>query len=54
MEKNFDKKPHSSDEEVPEVVKNEPDDVPAAKTIHWAVWVAIIIMLIVFVYMWRR
>ncbi|WP_158500283.1 hypothetical protein ACFX5U_09745 [Sphingobacterium sp. SG20118] len=54
MDNNLDNKTNSSEEEVPEAAHDEKGDKPAAKTIPWAIWIAVIVMIIVFLYMWQR
>lgn len=54
MESNFDNKTNFSEEEVPKEADEELGDKPAAKTIPWVIWIAVIIMVIVFLYMWQR
>lgn len=54
MENNFNNKSNSSEEEVPQEAHEKYGDKPAAKTIPWAIWVAVIVMIIVFLYMWQR
>jgi uncharacterized membrane protein YvbJ len=54
MGNNFDNKTKSSEEEVPKEAHEKQGDKPAAKTIPWAIWIAVIVMIIVFLYMWQR
>ncbi|MFD2904197.1 hypothetical protein [Sphingobacterium anhuiense] len=54
MENNLDNKTNFSEEEVPKEAHEEQGDKPAAKTIPWAIWIAVIVMIIVFLYMWQR
>lgn len=54
MENNSNNTNKSSEEDVPKAVHDKTGDTPAAKTIPWAIWIAIIVMIIVFLYMWKR
>jgi apolipoprotein N-acyltransferase len=54
MENNLDNRKKSSEDDIPEAVNDKTGDTPAAKTIPWAIWIAIIVMIIVFLYMWNR
>lgn len=36
------------EEKVPEIVKEEPDDKKAAFTIHWAIWVAVAVLILIY------
>lgn len=54
MENNFDNKTNFSEKEVPQEALEESGDKPAAKTIPWAIWIAVIVMIIVLIYMWQR
>lgn len=51
MENNLDNKTNYSENEVPH---EENGDKPAAKTIPWAIWIAVIVMIVVFLYMWQK
>lgn len=36
------------EEEVPEIVKEEPDDKPAGLTIQWTIFIAVVILAIIY------
>ncbi|WP_156472446.1 MULTISPECIES: hypothetical protein [Sphingobacterium] len=43
-----DERPYKNEKKVPDVVKNEPDDKPAGKTIKWVIAIAVVLLLIIY------
>ncbi|MDH5826783.1 hypothetical protein ACFX5U_09885 [Sphingobacterium sp. SG20118] len=54
MEYNKTNKADSSKEEVPKEKHDVGDDKPAARTVPWTMWVAVILLVIFLIYMWKR